>query len=117
MTELPSLSASERSCLERYLDLLAERLGDDLVEAQVFGSVARRESWPAAMRIRSDLDLLVVTRRTLAQTEKDELFDLTYPLFLECGRQISPAIVREGAMSKSLAAAVTADGVPVWPRG
>ena len=84
--------------------------------AQVFGSVARAEAWPAGMPIRSDLDLLVLTRRELSPAEKDELVDLTYPLFLECGRQISPAIAREGGIPGSLAAAVAAGGVTVWPR-
>jgi predicted nucleotidyltransferase len=111
---LPLLNETERGCLERYLDLLADRLGDDLVEAQVFGSVARGESWPRGMPIRSDLDLLVVTRRELAQEEKDALFDETFPLFLECGRQISPAIVR--VVPESVAAAVAEHGVRVWPR-
>ena len=111
---LELLTEVERDCLERYLGLLAERLGDDLVEAVVFGSVARGEAWPAGMPIRSDLDLLVRTRRELPEEEKAALFDLTYPLFLECGRQISPAITARP--SGSLAAAVAEDGVRVWPR-
>lgn len=113
---LAILSDLERGCLDRYLDLLAECLGDDLVEAVVFGSVARGEAWPSGMSIRSDLDLLVRTRRELPDEEKGELVDATYPLFLECGRQISPAIVCVGTISESLAAAVAADGVTVWPR-
>jgi len=114
VTTLPLLSAAERSCLDRYLELLAERLGDDLVEAVVFGSVARGDAWPRGMAIRSDLDLFVHTRRELTETEKAELFDATDPLFLECGRQISPAIVAHP--SAKLAASVEADGVRVWSR-
>jgi predicted nucleotidyltransferase len=108
------LNDVERDCLERYLELLAQRLGDDLVEAVVFGSVARGEAWPAGMHIRSDLDLLVRTRRELPEDEKAALFDETYPLFLECGRQISPAIVSRP--SPELESAVAEDGVRVWPR-
>ena len=111
---LELLTDVERDCLERYLDLLAERLGDDLVEAVVFGSVARGEAWPAGMPIRSDLDLLVRTRRELPEGEKAGLFDETYPLFLECGRQISPAIVARP--TPDLEAALAEDGVRVWPR-
>ena len=59
--ELPLLTEPERSCLERYLDVLRDALGDDLLQVFVYGSVARGESWPAGMPIRSDLDLLVVT--------------------------------------------------------
>ena len=88
--EVPLLSEAERSCLDRYLDLLVERLGDQLLEVSVFGSVARGEAWPAGMPIRSDLDLLVVTDRSLAQDEIDALVDATMPLFLECGRQLGP---------------------------
>ena len=87
----------------------------DLVEVVVFGSVARGEAWPAGMPIRSDLDLLVVTREQLPEETKDALFDETYPLFLECGRQISPAFVTQGKLSESLAAASARDGVRIWP--
>lgn len=111
---LPLLTDVEQSCLGRYVELLVERLGGDLVEIVVFGSVARGESWPAGMGIPSDLDLAVLTRRELTQPEKDALFEATYPLYLECGRQISPAIVAKP--SESLATAIARDGVRVWPR-
>lgn len=95
--DLPLLSDAERSCLERYLDLLVERLGDRLLEVAVFGSVARGESWPTGMPIRSDLDLLVLTEKPLAQEEIDALVEATMPLFLECGRQLGPQFrTREG---------------------
>jgi predicted nucleotidyltransferase len=85
-----NLSETERDCLERYLRVLEEALGDELEEVWVFGSVARGESWPAGMRIRSDLDLLVVTRAAVAAELEQELVEKTYPLFLESGRQIGP---------------------------
>jgi predicted nucleotidyltransferase len=86
--DLPLLSDAERSCLDRYLDLLVERLGERLLEVAVFGSVARGESWPAGMPIRSDLDLLVLTETPAGQEEIDALVEATMPLFLECGRQL-----------------------------
>jgi predicted nucleotidyltransferase len=95
--DLPLLSDAERSCLERYVDLLVERLGERLLEVSVYGSVARGESWPAGMPIRSDLDLLVLTEKPLAQEEIDALVEATMPLFLECGRQLGPQFrTREG---------------------
>jgi predicted nucleotidyltransferase len=95
--DLPLLSEAERSCLDRYLELLVERLGDRLLEVAVFGSVARGESWPAGMPIRSDLDLLVLTNTPLEQEEIDALVERTMPLFLECGRQLGPRFrTREG---------------------
>ena len=88
--ELPLLSESERSCLERYLDLLVERLGERLLEVSVYGSVARAEPWPHGMPIRSDLDLMVITSEPVPKDVADALVDATMPLFLECGRQLGP---------------------------
>jgi predicted nucleotidyltransferase len=88
--ELPLLSDTERSCLERYVALLAEALGDALRHVYVYGSVAREESWPAGMPIRSDLDLLVVTERAVPEDVVEALVDATLPLFLEAGRQLGP---------------------------
>jgi predicted nucleotidyltransferase len=88
--ELPLLSDVERSCLERYLDLLAEQLGASLLEIAVYGSVARGEPWPRGIPIRSDLDLMVVTSDPVPKELADELVDATMPLFLECGRQLGP---------------------------
>ncbi len=84
------LREAERSCLGRYLARLVETVGDDLEEVVLFGSVARGESWPRGMPIRSDLDLLVVTDAPLADDTATALRDATLPLFLECGRQIAP---------------------------
>jgi len=88
--DLPLLNEAERSCLERYLDVLVDTLGSQLVEVVVFGSVARGESWPRGMPIRSDLDLLVVTDEPLPEDAVEVLIDATLPLFLESGRQIGP---------------------------
>lgn len=88
--ELSVLSTVERSCLARYLSLLASTLAGNLRRVVVFGSVARGESWPQGMPIRSDLDLLVVVRRAIEEADVQQLLDATLPLYLECGRQISP---------------------------
>jgi predicted nucleotidyltransferase len=88
--DLPLLTAAERSCLERYLDVLVERLGESVLEISVYGSVARADPWPRGMPIRSDLDLMVVTSEPVPKELADELLDGTMPLFLECGRQLGP---------------------------
>ena len=88
--ELTLLSPTERSCLSRYLRLLTETLREDLISVIVFGSVARAESWPQGMPIRSDLDLLVVTHSRVTEGTAQQLLDATLPLYLEAGRQISP---------------------------
>jgi predicted nucleotidyltransferase len=87
---LELLTVTERRTLDAYRALLRERLGDDLLGIWVFGSVARGESWPAGMAIRSDLDVLVVVATALEPDFEQELIDATYPLFLESGRQIGP---------------------------
>jgi len=90
LPDLPVLESVERSCLARYLELLVDELGGELEEVVLFGSVARGESWPKGMPMRSDLDLLVVTASALPKEKEKGLIDATYPLFLECGRQIGP---------------------------
>jgi len=87
---LPLLTTTEQACLSRYVKLLGDSLGQNLVRVVVFGSVARSESWPAGMPIRSDLDLLVLTRTAVDQEIIQMLLDATLPFYLEGGRQISP---------------------------
>lgn len=77
-------------CVRRYISLLAERLGDNLIELWLFGSAARGDMWSDRFPIRSDIDLLVLTRKPLAEGLQEELVNETYPVFLECGRQIGP---------------------------
>jgi predicted nucleotidyltransferase len=76
--------------MERYRALLRERLGERLVEIRLFDSAARGDMWAAHWPMHSDIDLLVVTRGAISEEMQDELVDETYPLFLECGRQLSP---------------------------
>lgn len=90
MTKLPSLSVAERDCLRRYVEALLGIAEGRIDEVWVFGSVARREAWPQGMGIRSDLDLLAVVSTSLPAEAAQAAIDATYPLFLECGRQISP---------------------------
>ena len=87
---LELLNDVERRTLDTYIEILRERLDERLLAVRVFGSVARGESWPAGMPIRSDLDLLVLVSTPLDEAEIGELVDATMPLFLESGRQISP---------------------------
>ncbi len=96
LPELAILGAAERACLARYLELLAAVEG--VAEVWLFGSVARGEAWPAGMPIRSDIDLLVVTRDPLSSAEVQRLVDATMPLFLECGRQIAPQFRTSAAL-------------------
>jgi predicted nucleotidyltransferase len=76
--------------MDRYCALLRERLGADLVDITLFGSAARGEMWPDHSPMHSDIDLLVITRGEIPPETQEELLNETYPLFLECGRQLSP---------------------------
>lgn len=123
LPELSVLDPTERSCLERYLALLVERLGRRLVEVTLFGSVARGERWPRGMPIRSDLDLLVVTEEPLSEDEAQELIDATYPLFLESGRQLGPQFLPRDQVdhprterAAAFLAEVRRDGVALFSR-
>ena len=71
------------------------------------------------MPIRSDLDLLVVTRTPAAGDVQQELIDATLPLFLECGRQLGPQFrTREQlARSPEFAANVARDGLVLYSSG
>ncbi len=86
---LQHLNAAERSAVQRFVALLIERLGNNVVEVQLFGSAARGDMWSGRMPMRSDIDLLVLTREPVVPTVQGDLDNETYPLFLECGRQIS----------------------------
>ncbi len=114
---LAQLAEVERRCLERYLAQLVDRLGEDLDEVAVFGSAARGDMWPRESPMRSDVDLLVVTGSPVPAAVEQELVDATYPLFLECGRQIAPQFrTCEDVAASELAAALARDGVVLWRR-
>jgi predicted nucleotidyltransferase len=84
------LSSEERDCLDRFVELLRAELGDDLERVVLFGSAARGDMWPASSPMHSDIDILVVTRNLLGEADQERLINETYPLYLECGRQIGP---------------------------
>jgi hypothetical protein len=89
---LEHLSDVERDCVTRYVSILVSRLGEDLGQVWLFGSAARGDMWPEGMPMRSDIDLLVLTRQSASGGVAEELVTETYPLFLECGRQIAPQV-------------------------
>lgn len=86
---LRHLDETERDCVARFVELLAARLGANLVEVRLFGSAARGDMW-RILPIHSDIDLLVLTHEPLSPELQEELINETYPLYLECGRQIGP---------------------------
>jgi predicted nucleotidyltransferase len=109
------LTHAERDCLARYCALLARRL-PDLVGVRMFGSAARGDMWPDHSPHHSDIDLLVITREAVPEAVQEELVNETYPLYLECGRQLSPAFKTgaEVAAGGEFLDRVRAEGVDVW---
>ena len=104
---MPSLTQRERECVDRFYALLEKRLGERLLEVRMFGP---------------ELDLLVVTRDEPSSTEQEELIDETYPISLECGRQISPHFFSERKLkmpddegTRDFLRRVSADAVVDWP--
>jgi hypothetical protein len=104
---VPSLTQRERECVDRFYALLEKRLGERLLEVRMFGP---------------ELDLLVVTRDEPSSTEQEELIDETYPISLECGRQISPHFFSERKLkmpddegTRDFLRRVSADAVVDWP--
>ena len=87
---LQHLNHLERDCVQRYFSLLHERLGGNLHQIWLFGSAARGSMWPDSSPMHSDIDILVLTSEPLSGEEQEGLINETYPLFLECGRQIAP---------------------------
>jgi hypothetical protein len=104
---VPSLTQRERECVDRFYALLEKRLGERLLEVRLFGP---------------DIELLVVTRDDPSPTEQEELIDETYPIFLECGRQISPHFFSERKLkapedegTRDFLRRMSADAVVEWP--
>lgn len=89
---LRHLSDEEGDAVRRYLGMLHDLLAEELVEVRLFGSAARGDLWPASSSMRSDIDLLVLTRDSIEPGTVEEIAQATYPLFLETGRQISPTL-------------------------
>jgi UTP:GlnB (protein PII) uridylyltransferase len=114
---LAHLTEGERRCLERYLAHLVDGLGAELEEVTVFGSAARGDMWPPSARLRSDIDLLVVTSSRVTERVARQLVDATYPHFLECGRQIAPQFRTADEVAGAFAEELARDGVTLWLRG
>ncbi|HEY7454719.1 MAG TPA: nucleotidyltransferase domain-containing protein [Thermoleophilaceae bacterium] len=119
---MASLSESERRCLDRYVELLLERLGHGLTEVRMFGSGARGDMWPAHSPMSSDIDLLIVTAEDVPERDQAELLNETYPLYLECGRQLSPHFFSarrlatpESDRTREFLARIADESVTVWP--
>lgn len=78
----------ERACVERFITVLRDAC--DVREVWLFGSFARGDAWSRRMPMNSDIDLFVVTQTEPTAERREAILNETYPLYLECGRQLSP---------------------------
>ncbi len=69
------LNASERDCLLRFISLVVERFGRELIQIWLFGSTARGDMWPDRMPFHSDIDLLLLTRQPVSAELEEELLN------------------------------------------
>jgi hypothetical protein len=113
------MSPTEEDALEKYVSLLAQRLGDALETVRLFGSAARGDivacPLPDALRI----DILVVTSHPLSEAAIDQLGNMTYPIYLQCGRRISPVFKTiqgwQADKPSDFVERVRSEGHRVWP--
>ena len=61
------------------------------------------------------IDVLVLTAVELDARRCEELLNLTYTLYLECGRQIAPAFQTRERLAPPLRAGIEVDGRRLWP--
>ena len=89
---LRHLSEAERKCVLHYLKILSDTLKDNLCEVWLYGSCARGDIWGPTSPMHSDVDLLILTESPVPEDVQEFFINATYPLFLECGRQIAPQL-------------------------
>ncbi|HUI28421.1 MAG TPA: nucleotidyltransferase domain-containing protein [Candidatus Kryptonia bacterium] len=114
---LVHLDEIERRCVQRYIASLTSRLRGNLVEVWLFGSAARGDMWSARLPMHSDIDVLALTERPVADPLQEELVNETYGLFLECGRQIAPTFKVATEFHHSTEAKLQAFRQRVWEEG
>ncbi|MFK0686365.1 nucleotidyltransferase domain-containing protein [Ochrobactrum sp. BD67] len=88
--EIPGLNKLEAKAVYKFSRDVQKIVGIDLRLVGLFGSMARGDAWAQTSTNRSDIDLLVVTGNPLDRDTRHKIDEMTYGLFLYCGRQISP---------------------------
>lgn len=88
------LSATEKEALADSLERMRALLGDDLLEARLFGSRARGEGDEE-----SDLDVaLIVTPR--GRELRRDVWGLTFDSMYNFGVEVQPLVVTEGQLQE-----------------
>jgi hypothetical protein len=78
--------------------------------------------WATHSPMNSDIDLLVVTTEDVPERDQAKLLNETYPLYLECGRQLSAHFFSarrlatpESKRTSEFLARIEGESVTVWP--
>lgn len=113
MTFPAHLSATEKGALADFLGRVRALLGDDLLEARLFGSRARGEGGED-----SDLDVaLIVTPR--GRELRREIHGLTFDTTYGFGVEVEPLVITEAQLREladrelSIGAALEREAVPL----
>jgi uncharacterized protein len=114
MAEFPAhLSAAERGALADFLSRVHVLLGEDLLEARLFGSRARGEGGEG-----SDLDVaLIVTPRGRAL--RREIHGLTFEAAYDFGVDVEPLVLTDEQLRElarrelAIAVALEREGIPL----
>lgn len=82
----------ELECLEDYIKNILGKVGDSILSIWLFGSAAENKRWKIPT-LRSDIDILILTKDEISRNSVDNMINDTYELFLKCGTQISPSFI------------------------
>jgi len=110
------LSAGEKRALGDFLDRVRALLGDDLLDARLFGSRARGEGHET-----SDLDVaLIVTPR--GHELRRDIFGFTFDAAYDYGVEVGPVVITEDQLRElsdrelSIATAIEQESVRLSSR-
>ena len=93
MTRPVKLKAKDAAALEEFLRSVRSALGENLIEAKLFGSKATGKDQPD-----SDIDVLVVVNRNGVKTE-DRVLDIAFDVNVKHDVYISPRVIDRSTLS------------------
>ena len=93
MTRPVKLKAKDAAALEEFLRSVRSAIGENLIEAKLFGSKATGKDQPD-----SDIDVLVVVNRNGVKTE-DRVLDIAFDVNVKHDVYISPRVIDRSTLS------------------
>ena len=93
MSKRVKLKSKDAAALEEFLRGVRSALGENLIEAKLFGSKATGKDQPD-----SDIDVLVVVNRNGVETE-DRVLDIAFDVNVKHDVYISPRVIDRATLS------------------